>query len=249
MKTLAFFLILALSLLGKEVSIGTKDGFKLYGWLDYPTQKAESYPLAFFAHQFGADHTIWNDFAAKLRRQGFATFMVDLRGHGKSVMQNGKKNAVVTDTSLDHIAEALAQSREKVNFKNIPKDLSSWLDYADEIENIDMQKLVLFGSSLGAGAILPLMIDYEPVAVVAISPGGGNTEDIKTSLTYSGSPSLFIAGKNDPLGAQKRALAYANEALRGTYLMISSDGHGTVLLPKVENYIMDFLHQNLEKIK
>lgn len=246
MKWMMALLLLVATLFGKEMTIESEDGFQLFGWLEYPEQKSNTYPLAFFAHQFAADHTIWNELAADLRQKGYATLMVDLRGHGKSVMQKGKKNEVVADVTLEHIGAAFKQSAEKVGFEQIPADLGLWLDRAGEVENLNMDKLVFFGSSLGGGAIIPLMVDYEPVAVVSISPGGGQEEAIKTSLNYSESQSLFIAGKNDPLGAQERALKYANEALRGTYLMISSDGHGTVLLPGVHGYVMNFLDKNVQ---
>jgi len=246
MRYFSLVLLFAFSLFAKEITLDSSDGFKLYGWVEMPKNISGNAPIAVFAHQFGADHTIWNDLAGKLRSKGYATLLVDLRGHGKSIMQEGKKNEVINDTNLDHIAEAYAQSQKKVGFEKIPSDLALWLDKIGENEQIDMERLVLFGSSLGGGAILPLMVDYEPKAIIAISPGGDEkSEAIKTALNYSEAQSLFIAGNKDPLGAQDRALSYANMALRGTYLMISSDGHGTVLLPRVENYIFEFLNQNI----
>lgn len=246
MRLLLMVFLLGAALLGKELSLESEDGYKMYGWLEYPAEKKDSYPLAFFAHQFGSDHTIWNDLAADLRQAGYATLMVDLRGHGKSVMKEGKEVAVVNDTRMDHIEEAFTQSSQKVGFENIPSDLSLWLDMAGEEEKINMEKLVLFGSSLGGGHILSLLLDYEPKAAIAISPGEGNKKSVKETLEYAGSATLFIAGKDDALGAQKRAHEFANKALRGTYLMISSDGHGTVLLPRVQRYIMEFLKDNVK---
>lgn len=247
--TTLFSLLLASSSLfaKEEITITSEDGYKLYGWLEYPAQKADSYPLAFFAHQFGADHTIWNELAKSLRAKGYATLNVDLRGHGKSIVQNGKNNAIVNDTRMDHIGEAIKQSREKVGFETIPSDLALWLDHAGEIENLNMGRLVLLGSSLGGGAILPLAIDYEPKAIIAISPGGGDADIIKESISIANTASLFIAGKNDPLKAQDRALEYTKQAMRGTNLMISSSGHGTVLLPFITDYIHLFLKINNKK--
>lgn len=241
LRFLSIFLLLIVTLFSKEITIKSEDGFTLHGYLNYPTIEKESYPIAFFAHQFGADHTIWNDLSKSLRDKGYATLNVDLRGHGKSIMQNGKENSIINDTNMDHIAEALKQSRKKVKFENIPLDLVLWLDYLDEIENINMEKLVLLGSSLGAGAILPLALDYEPKVIVAISPGGSDKDAIKESISVANTSILFISGKTDPLSAQDRALTYSKQAMRGTNLTISSSGHGTVLLPFVEDYIYLFL--------
>lgn len=243
MKIVSLICLLIATFWAKEAVITSDDGFQLYGWLETPKQTSEGYPVALFAHQFAADHTIWNDLAKEMRALGYATLLVDLRGHGRSILQKGKENRVVDDVQLDHIEEAFKQSNQRVGFDKIPDDLALWIDYLGKQKQIDMGQLVLFGSSLGGGAIIPLMVEYEPIALISISPGGGDEEAINTSLSYAETQTLFIAGKNDPLGAQNRALEYATKALRGTYLMISSDGHGTVLLPRVQSYIFQFLQE------
>lgn len=243
MRFVLTFLLLAVTLFSKEIKIESEDGFELYGYLEYPTIKKESYKIALFAHQFGADNTIWNELTKSLRDMGYVTLNVDLRGHGKSIYQNGKENKIVNNTDMDHIAEAIKQSRIGVKFENIPSDLTLWLDYLAELDDVNMEKLVLIGSSLGAGAILPLAIDYEPKVLIGISPGGGDDTKIKESLTYANTASLFISGKDDPLGAQNRATKYTNLALRGTNIMVSSSGHGTVLLPLTKDYIFLYLEK------
>ncbi len=244
MRIFLSIVFITISLFSKEITIQSEDNFTLHGWLEYPSTKSETYPIAMFAHQFGSDHTIWNDLAKDLRAKGYITLNVDLRGHGKSIIQNNKENKIINDTSMDHIGEAIKLSRKKVKFENIPSDLILWLDQISENEDIDMERLVLFGSSLGGGAILPLAIDYEPKAIIAISPGGGDSEAIKDSISVANSAILFIAGKNDPLKAQVRAKLYTDQAMRGTNLTISSSGHGTVLLPFVKDYINLFLEKN-----
>lgn len=241
MKILLSILLLSISLFSKELTIETEDGYKLYGWLEYPQKKTESNKIAFFSHQFGSDHTIWNELASDLRKKGFATVMVDLRGHGKSIMQNGKENAIINDQRMDHIREALAQSKKKVDFTQIPSDLILWLDTIAEIEDLNMEKLVLIGSSLGAGALIPVLGDYEAKAYIGISPGSSNPELTKEVLEFSSTPTLFIAGKNDPLNAQDRATNYTTKAMRGTNITISSSGHGTVLMPFIKRYIFSFI--------
>jgi len=228
-----------MSLFAKEITITSNDGFVMHGWLDYPAQKKAQYPVVLLAHQFGADHTIWKEMAQEFNQKGYATLMVDLRGHGTSIMKNGTVIKVSAD--IDNIASAFEESKKSVGFEKITSDLSQWLTTLSSEKEIDMHKLILVGSSLGAGAIIPLMVEADPIALIALSPGGGDEEAIKTSLMYSETPSLFIAGKDDPLGAQDRALLYTKEALRGSLVLISSDGHGVVLLPRVQKYIDSFL--------
>lgn len=239
MPVVILLLLACLSLFAKEITITSNDGFVMHGWLDYPTQKKVQYPVVLLAHQFGADHTIWKEMAQEFNQKGYATLMVDLRGHGKSIMKNGTVTKVSAD--IDNIASAFEESKKSVGFEKITSDLSQWLTTLSSEKEIDMHKLILVGSSLGAGAIIPLMVEFEPIALIALSPGGGDAEAIKTSLMYAETPSLFIAGKDDSLGAQDRAIAYTKEALRGSLVLISSDGHGVVLLPRVKNYIDSFL--------
>jgi len=243
MKKLFLSISLASALFASELTIKSEDGFKLHGWLDKPTTTKESIPIVLFAHQFGSDHTIWNDLAKKFNQKGYATLKVDLRGHGKSTNQNNQENKVITDTRLDHIKEALVQSDKKVGFEKIPEDLMGWLEYISEDESLDMENLYLFGSSLGGGTIIPLLSEYDAKALVTISAGKSKklSEDIDMALASSMTKALFIAAKNDPLGAANRTIEYGNKSILGTSLIISGDGHGTVILPKVEHFIFSFI--------
>jgi len=243
MKHILLSLLFTSFLFSQELSITSEDGFKLYGWLDKPTKATSSAPIILFAHQFGADHTIWNELAKKFNDKGYATLNVDLRGHGKSNMQNGKENAVITDLRLDHIREALVQSDAKVAFENIPADLMAWIELLSEDDSIDTDKLYLFGSSLGGGSIIPLLNEYEAKALVSISGGRLKAlgEDTDMALSMSLTKQLYIAAKNDPLGASQRSIENAKKAIAGTAIIISGDGHGTVLLPQTEDYIFAFM--------
>jgi alpha-beta hydrolase superfamily lysophospholipase len=113
MKQFLLILLFASSLFSAELTLTTADGFKLYGWLDKPATVTKPMPIILFAHQFGADHSTWDTLAKKFNAKGYATLSVDLRGHGKSIMQNNKENKVITDTKLDHIKEAIVQSDKK----------------------------------------------------------------------------------------------------------------------------------------
>ncbi|MBN2816014.1 MAG: acetylxylan esterase [Campylobacterales bacterium] len=245
MKQFVFMLFFISSLFAKEITLTSSDGFKLHAWLDKPANTKESAPIILFAHQFGADHTIWNDLAKKFNAKGYATLNVDLRGHGKSILQNGKENSVITDTRLDHIREALQQSNKKVSFENIPADLALWLEQLSDDDSIDMNRLYLFGSSLGGGSIIPLLSEYEAKGVVAISSGrlAELAEETDMALSMSMTKQLYIAAKDDPLEAAQRTLEYAKKSILGTAIIISGDGHGTVLLPQVEEYIFTFMKQ------
>ncbi len=243
MKKLLLILALATSLFSTELTITSEDGFELHGWLDKPALTKKATPIILFVHQFGSEHSTWNAIAKEFNDKGYATLSVDLRGHGKSIFQNNKENKVITDTRVDHIKEALAQSDERVGFEKIPSDLTAWLEHISEDETIDMKNLYLFGASLGAGSIIPLLGEYEVKGLVAISAGkpAALAEDIDMALAMSMTKTLFIASKNDPLGATNRTIEYEKKSILGTSLIIYGDGHGTVLLPEVKYYIFSFM--------
>ena len=243
MKKLLLLLTLVCVLFSNEVIITSKDGFELHGWLSKPKTSEQAHPIMLFAHQFGADHQTWSELAKKFNAKGFATLNVDLRGHGKSIYQKKKENKVITPTNVESIKNALFESDSLVGFKNIPEDLQAWLEYASNDKGLDMDKLYLFGSSLGGGSIIPLLNEYDAKALVTLSAGKQKAleEDLNMALSTSMTKELFIASKDDPLGAATRALEYANKSIRGTSLIISGSGHGTVMLPQVENYIFSFI--------
>jgi len=244
-----FILILALvsAVIANELTIKSEDGFKLYGWLDKPTEVKKASPVVLFAHQFGADHASWSDLAKKLNAKGYATLNVDLRGHGKSILQNNKENKVLIENRVDHIKEALLKSDESVGFENIPADLIAWLRLLSEDKSLDLDNLYLFGSSLGGGSLIPVLSEYDAKGLVTISAGKPKklAQDIDMALATSMTKMLFIASKNDPLGAADTALGYGKKSILGVSLIISDDSHGTVLLPKVEHFIFSFM-DNIE---
>ena len=243
MKHFIVLLLVTLTAFATELTITTQDGFKLYGWLEKPKNSKETTPLILFAHQFGSEHSSWNEIAKKFNDKGYATLLVDLRGHGKSIYQNDKENKIVSDFAFSELKKAVTQSEKKVGFAKIPQDLIAWLEFASKDESLDMSNLYLCGASLGAGALIPLLSDYEAKAFIGISTGGlaSLKEDTEMALSTSMTKELFIAAKNDPLGAKERSLAYTQSSILGTAIIVSGDGHGTVLLPQVEDYIFTFI--------
>ena len=90
---------------------------------------------------------------------------------------------------------------------------------------------------------MPLLSEYEVKGLVSISGGrlAALAEETDMALSMSMTKQLYIAAKDDPLGAAQRSIEYAKKAISGTAIIISGDGHGTVLLPQVEEYIFAFM--------
>lgn len=239
-KIFVTVLLVMFSLNAKEITIKSEDGFILKGWIDFPKKKQNVYPLAFLVHQFGSDHTKWIEFAKELRKRGYATLMVDLRGHGASVKQRSSINKIVPFTSLADLKKSIEKSSKKVNFQKIPSDLSLWLDTVEGgYKNIDIQNLSFFGASLGAAGLISIMFDYEPKIAVLFSPGSTEELGAEDSIGDIAIPLMFVSSAKD--FALERTLNYTKEASTPTTLILPGNGHGEALFDLSKNYVSLFL--------
>ncbi|ADV46071.1 alpha/beta hydrolase family protein [Nitratifractor salsuginis] len=243
MKRLMIFLWAAtMGLFAAEVlTLKTPDGYRLKGWLSPPERGSAPYPLALFAHEYGSDHRMWKELSAQMRRRGYATLEVDLRGHGLSDMRKGKKRRI--HAGHGHFGEDAG----RIGFARIPEDLAAWMERMDERKDIDIEEPVFFGSSLGGGAVIPLMLDYEPKAVVTLSPASPKNFDPKKvteAVRESVSPWLIVSSKGD--FARKTAERYAAKAQMATLILVPGQGHGSYTLPLAEGYIRVFLDRYLK---
>ncbi len=241
MKKFLLSLVLIIPLFATELNLTTEDGFELHGWLEKPKDAMKTTPIVLLAHQFGSDHTSWDMLTKRLHEKGMATLSVDLRGHGKSTMQKGVENSVKIPKNTSEVRAAFDASAQKVGFSKIPQDLIAWLEVIEEDKSLDMQKLYLIGASLGGASLIPVLNDYDAKALITLSAGKSRSSESDMALSSSLTKTYFIATKNDPLGANVNALEYGKKAIAGTTLILSGDGHGTVLLPKVEQYILLFM--------
>lgn len=246
-KIFILMLVMLLSLangLAKEITLTTSDHFILKAWLDFPLIKNSKYPLAVIAHQFGSNHTKWISFAKSLRKLGYATLNVDLRGHGASIIQNGKVNKIIPYTSMQNLKNSITLSAQKVGFKHISNDLSAWITYIqNHYKNIDVNHIGFFGASLGAGALISLMFDYQPKIAIFYSPGSTSEVGGVNTIGDVTTPIMFISSKND--FALQRTLKYAHQTNNPLMLILSGNGHGEALMKRAQPYVNIFLNKNI----
>ena len=240
-RALLIFFGLGFGLLAASelLTLQAKDGFVLKGWLDLPSQGKAPYRLALMVHEYGSDHRMWKALAAQMRRRGYATLAVDLRGHGASDRRHGKQVRVKPGHFL---ADA-----KRIGFARIPDDLRAWMDKMEARKDIEIEEPVFFGSSLGGGAVIPLMLDYEPKAVVTLSPASPknfNKKEVMESVEESNSPWLIVSSQRD--FARKSAELYASKAQLPTLIIVPGQGHGSYTLPSAGGYIKAFLDRYLK---
>lgn len=245
---LIFMLLIGFNLFSSELQLKTKDGFILKGWLTFPKVSHKTYPLAVFAHEFGSNHTMWKDISKLMREHGYATFEMDLRGHGESIMQNGKANKIINFKTLNELEASAKRSAEKVNFKKIPSDLSAWIDTLSKNPKLTIDKMVFFGSSLGGGAIISILLDYEPKVVVLFSPASPKTYDentINDAIQNSEAKILIFSSRDD--FARNTAISYMTKALTPTLIIVPGSGHGSATFELTMPFLKTYLNKYLPK--
>ncbi len=244
MKFLRIFAALILSFTflfagSQALTIKSSDGFQMKGWLTLPQKAKGPAPLALLVHEFGSDHRMWDQWVQRLNDMGYATFTPDLRAHGASSMKGDKKILLsVEDFGKPHPEAAL---------EKVPEDLKAWMELLEERKELDLESPLLIGSSLGGGALIPLLLDYEAKAVITLSPAAPKkpyAKDSAEAVENSDAPWLIVSSQRD--FAKKASLDYATKALRPTLLVLPGSGHGSKLLPASDGYLQLFLKNYLK---
>ena len=221
-----------------ELTIKTPDGFTLKGWLTPPKKGKKPYPLALMVHEFAADHHMWDALAAKLRERGYATFIPDLRAHGASTDKKGQ--------SIKVALRDFGKPRPEAALEKIPDDLNRWMELLEKRRDLDLEAPVFFGSSLGGGALVPLMSDYEPKLIVTLSPAAPRKpyrDEAAEATENTDTAWMLVSSQRD--FALDASLNYAHKALRPTLLILPGSGHGARLLPAAAPYLELFLNRHL----
>lgn len=184
--------LILLSLIGapvlaaaSPVTFDTEDGVTISADIELPTPGTGPRPAVIFIHQGGSDKSEWlkTELYQKVLEHGMATLAYDIRGHGQS---EGRGDRGLFDDP-----------------DRAPKDLEAALHFLSTQENIDMSRIAIIGSSIGAN-----------LALVGLS----NPElDIKTAIAISGKTSAWInlAGGPDAVSTPSSVYLIAAENEQG----------------------------------
>lgn len=203
---------------GRDVVLETVDGIRLGAWY-LPVPGAESGPAVLVCNGNGGDRSLRALLAIGLSRLGLSVLLFDYRGYGGNPGRPSEKGLA---------ADARAAQ--------------AWL--AEEPE-VDPDRIVYFGESLGAAVAVGLAADRPPAALVLRSPFtsladvarvhypwlplGRMLVDRYRSIDRIGSlttPVMVIAGDRDdivPESLSKRLYDAAHEPKR--YLLVPGAGH------------------------
>lgn len=239
MKKLIFLVYLStLTLFAQELSVNSENGIKLYG--NFTKAKAfDKSKIVLLMHQFGSDATSWDTLVKQLSAEGYSTLAVDLRGHGKSILKDGKKLAFTPDLSTPSKIHESSEKLDKLyDTAQAYEDISLWIDALDK-QGVDSDHLIAIGSSMGANALIKSLEDIEYKKLVLISIG--EIEGAEMLLGVGTTPTLYISSINDALGSREHSLSYMPSTLKGKLLLLNGDKHGTANLAVASSEILEFV--------
>lgn len=184
MRTISFFIFAVLlvflgagciapsmtsSSMSERVSMQTSDRVTLVGTFVSPSRAKN---VVLLLHMLPRDRTSWSSFQKTLEAAGLASLAIDLRGHGESTDQAGKK--------LDYRNFSDAQHQGYVT------DAEAALAWLKE-KGFDESHVVLVGASIGANAAVRVAAERHAIpALVLLSPG----ENYRGILTYDAARAL-----------------------------------------------------------
>jgi alpha-beta hydrolase superfamily lysophospholipase len=204
---------------GQKVSFLTDDGVLILGTYYSPSPSNQTTPNAIILlHMLGRNRNDWNTFASTLsnRSNGLTVLSIDLRGHGESINQNGKRISFQSFTPTD--------------FNKMVLDVKAAKHFLVTQKKISTNNIAIIGASIGANVGLKYAASDPSIkAVVLLSPGL-DYKGVTTSNSirkYINPIYIATAGKDPIAGSDPQTLC--NEINCGKYLKVyqDSNSHGT----------------------
>ena len=235
----AALLLLAtpLSAQATPVTFETEDGVTISADIEFPEAEQDQRPAIIFIHQGGSGKSEWveTELYKQVVKHGMVALAYDVRGHGDS---GGKGGRSLFDDP-----------------KRAPKDLHAALKFLAAQRNIDMSRIAIVGSSIGANLALVGLSDPKLGIKTAVAISG------KTSawINLAGGPEAIttpssvylIAAENEQGGLRAvwaKEMFDASSDPRQLEIVPGSDRHGTNIVtnaPELERRILNWLTEHL----
>ncbi len=244
---LTFFLlflnpVLAASVVKKDISVQSVDGFSIKAVLEYPkVKKQKEFPTVVLLHSLGYSSEWWETLPKELLDSGYAVLRIDLRGHGRSVY-----NSKLVRTSWKSMTNSA--------YAKYPDDVVKVIDYvkSENTKKIFFNNYAIVGADIGAStAVLAAdKISYKPKTIVMLSPvvkTKGLFIPVKMA-NLNNIDILAINGTDDVSGAesaeylkkfaQAAFMTYTSEAKSTGMIMLKND---TSLAKIITSWINEYL--------
>lgn len=167
------------------VEFQTRDQVEIKAIISIPETGQGNYPAVIFIHQGGSDKSEWTStqLYKDVVSRGMVAMAYDVRGHGSSGGKGGR--ALFDDPN------------------RAPLDLQAALKYLSTLETVDLNRIAVVGSSIGAN-----------LACVAV---GSSDYTVKTAVAISGKTSAVfnLAGGPEKVSKLSSVFLIASELEQG----------------------------------
>jgi len=222
---------------GQEISLETEDGLTLGAWF-IPSATGEPGPAVLFLPGNAGNRSLRAPLAQALAQAGLAVLLVDYRGY--------------------------AGNPGSPSEAGLAADARAALQRLRQLPQVDPERILYFGESLGTGAAVTLAAEFPPAALILRSPFASLTSVARLHYPFLpvqwilrdrfdsvhrigdiSAPVLILAGENDrivPASESRRLFDAAREPKR--FVLFPDAGHNDLALlagPQLIQQVLRFL--------
>ena len=211
----------------EDINLTMADGLEIAGMLTLP-ESGDPVPAVLLLHMLGSNQQAWSesDLLTMLNDQGYATFTVDMRGHGAT---GGANDWDLAETDLQLVWQFM---------KDLPE--------------VDGQATAVIGASIGANMALRLAANVPQIdTAVLLSPGldyrGVTTDDALAN--YGERPILYVAAEGDKYANDSAKVLYGQTRGHKQAERLEGSAHGTQMLtaePSLSEIIAIWLDEQVQ---
>lgn len=249
-KVLSITLLLAIIIAGcattqtakRSVALVTDDQIRLN--FDYYPANQPNSSTVILLPDTRCDRENFGSFPAMLNEAGFGVIAIDFRYKDLIARSGNMSNQIKTiqKQNLDVLVE---------------KDVKSAIDFLSKRDGVDLKKICIIGTSLGARVALKSAVEYSPKALVLVSLSGkevftAGSASIQQLLSeYGNNPILFMTATKDwgnNYSAAEDNKLYMNWVKGKSELKVwPGSGHGVDILKRREasQFVLSWLRQNI----
>lgn len=216
----------------EKIIFTTDDGFNISAIIGKPEEIDDDLPAIILIHQGGSDKSEWNSFIDQLVKQNYIVLAYDVRGHGES----------------DKVSNVYALFNDP---NQAPHDLFAAVEYLNEYDNVDSDRIGIVGASIGANLACVGISKMDIKTAVAISGKTTAVENLNGEKELNLKSIFYIAADGDQNGKRvewAKELYERTEPPRKMETVVNSSAHGVSIFkdnPQVKNEIIIWLKDTL----
>jgi alpha-beta hydrolase superfamily lysophospholipase len=222
--------------LGNKMYVETTDHVKIVGNFVLPDEDIMGACL--LLHMMPATHVSFSAFQNVLAHAGVASYAIDLRGHGESILQTGN------NTELEYHDFSDSDHQKSIN------DVIASYTHLIELTHITEEKTSIVGASIGANLALQFQASHPRIPFsVLLSPGldyrGIETEPIIKNIIQNNQHTFLVASEEDSYSNETITTLHQLAPHHTTFRLLAGSEHGTAMFQDT-HFMTEVIHNIVE---